>query len=125
MSKPDTSPASDPKRDKYGMTPENWQRLESKTDEEIAAAVASDPDAAPIMTPEQLARMRRVPLARHVRRKLAMTRDGFAEAYGIPLETLTAWEKHEATPTPAEMAYLKLIEREPELAKVAVPVAAK
>jgi hypothetical protein len=32
----------------------DWQRLRSMTDADIARAVASDPDAAPILTPEQL-----------------------------------------------------------------------
>ena len=34
------------------------------------------------------------------------------------METLRAWERHEAEPTPAETAYLRLIEREPERAKL-------
>ena len=130
MSKPTTSkPAADaaayPADGK--MTPEDWRRLDELTDEDIAAAVASDPDAAPIQTPEQLRRFRRVSFAKHVRQKLHMSREGFAEAYGIPLDTLNAWERHEAKPTPVEEAYLKLIEREPEVAKVtpAALVAAK
>ena len=52
-----------------------------------------------------------------------------SEAYpiedGIPLDTLAAWERHEAEPSEVELAYLKLIEREPELARVPQPVAAK
>lgn len=38
----------------------DWGRLDAMTDEEVAAAARSDPDAQPL-TPEQLARMRRVP----------------------------------------------------------------
>ena len=126
MSKPNTSQGSDAGgRDKYGMTAEDWRRLDAKTDEEIAADVASDPDAAPIQTPEQLGRMRRVSFAKHVRQKLAMSREDFAASYGIPLETLNAWERHEVMPSAVEEVYLRLIEREPEAAKVALPVAAK
>ncbi len=36
----------------------NWERLDAMTDEDIAAAVAMDPDAAPILTDEQLQRFR-------------------------------------------------------------------
>lgn len=128
MSKPTTSkPAAEPNAYPAGgkMTPEDWRRLEELTDEEIAEAVAIDPDAAPIRTPEQLARSRRVSSAKLVRQNLRMSREAFAAAYGIPLDTLSAWERHEANPTPVEEAYLKLIDRAPELAKVATPVAAK
>ena len=63
--------------------------------------------------------------AKHVRQKLAMSREDFAASYGIPLETLNAWERHEVMPSAVEEVYLRLIEREPEAAKVALPVAAK
>ncbi len=112
---------SDKQRDRYGMTPEDWQRLNDKTDEEITAAALADPDAQPI-SPEQAEAMRRPrPLSKVVRNKLRMTRQTFGETYGIPLDTLSAWERHEAEPTPVETAYLRLIEREPERAKL-VPV---
>jgi putative transcriptional regulator len=37
----------------------DWARLDAMTDEEIMAAALSDPDAQPL-SPEQLAKMRRV-----------------------------------------------------------------
>ena len=108
-------------RDTYGMMPEDWRRLDAMTDEEITAAALADPDAQPL-TPEQLEAMRRRrPLCKVVRNKLCMTRQRFSESYGIPLDTLRAWERHEAEPTEVELAYLRLIERQPELAKL-VPV---
>ena len=55
-----------------------------------------------------------------VRHKLHMGRETFAAAYGIPLETLRAWERHQVEPTEVELAYLRLIEREPEMAKMQV-----
>ena len=54
------------------------------TDEEIEVAVASDPDAAPLLTEEGAARMR----ARRTRRATGLTQAGFAARYGIPLGTL-------------------------------------
>jgi putative transcriptional regulator len=118
-------------RDKYGMTAEDYRRygitaedyrrrLEMMTDEEIRAAAMADPDNPPL-TDEQLARFRRPSLAFKVRRKLRMARETFATAYGIPLEMLRAWERHEAEPTEVELAYLRLIEREPEIAKTRAP----
>ena len=46
------------------------------------------------------------------------------QAHGIPLETLRAWERHQVEPTEVELAYLRLIEREPEMAKLQVAVPA-
>ena len=100
------------------MTPEDWKRLDAKTDDEINAAALADPDAQPI-PPERLARMRAPSLAKVVRHSVHLSQENFAAAYGIPLETLKSWERHDAEPTPAEMAYLRLIEREPERARLA------
>ena len=87
------------------------------TDEEITAAALADPDAQPI-TPEQVAAYRSPALCKVIRNKLGLTRSRFAAAYGIPLDTLQGWERHHIEPTEAELAYLRLIERAPELAKV-------
>ena len=114
-------------REKYGMTAEDYrrygltaedyrQRLEMMTDEEITAAALKDSDNPP-RTDEQLARFRRPALAKRIRHKLRMGCETFSAAYGIPMETLKAWERHQAEPTAVEIAYLRLIEREPEMAK--------
>jgi putative transcriptional regulator len=103
-------------RDSLGMTSENWRRLNAKTDAEITADALSDPDAQPI-SPERWATARRPALVKRIRHKLGMSREIFAATYGVPLDTLVAWERHTAEPTPTELAYLRLIEREPELAK--------
>jgi putative transcriptional regulator len=83
------------------------------TDAEITEAALSDPDCPPT-SPDRLARMRRVSLARFVRQKLGLSIDEFAAAYDIPIETLKAWERHELAPTPVELAYLRAIERAPQ-----------
>ena len=111
-------------RDKYGMTAEDRRRLETMTDEEITAAALTDPDNPPL-SDERLARFRRPALAKRIRHKLHMGRETFAAAYGIPLETLKAWERHEVEPTEVELAYLRLIERDPEMAKAHVEVTAQ
>jgi putative transcriptional regulator len=116
-------PTSGNKRDRHGMTAEDWRRLDAMTDEEITAAALADPDNPPL-TDEQLAQFRRPALARQVRHKLRMGREAFAAAYGIPLETLQAWERRQAEPTEVEIAYLRLIEREPDLTKIRATVPA-
>jgi putative transcriptional regulator len=112
-----SEPTSNDKPDKFGMTPEDWARQDAMTDEEITAAALSDPDNQPL-TDEQLARFRRPALVKRIRQKLRIGRETFSDAYGIPLDTLIAWERHEAEPSAAELAYLKLIEREPERSKL-------
>jgi putative transcriptional regulator len=103
-------------RDRFGMTPEDWKRLDALTDEEIIAAAEADPDAY-LITPEQVAAWRPPALSKVVRHQIGMTRLRFSETYAIPLDTLRAWERHELEPTQAEVANLELIAREPEMAK--------
>src|SRR5262245_31523364 len=119
MKSKSTSAKKREQRDKYGMTAEDWRRLDALTDEEITAAALRDPDNPPL-TDEQLAQFRRPALTMNVRLKLRMGRETFSAAYGIPVETLRAWERHQLEPTKVEFAYLRLIEREPEMAKIKV-----
>ncbi len=113
MSRAPTMPIE---RDTYGMTAETRQRLTQQTDAENSASALADPDAQPA-TAEQLARGGR-PLAKVVRHKLRMSQEEFAAAYGIPLDALAAWERRQAEPTATEVAYLRLIERNPEAARL-------
>ena len=120
MSKTDTTSEgkrSSSARDRHGMTPEDWERLRNMTDEEVHTRALADPDCPPT-SPERLARMRRVSPAKFIRQKLAMSQEAFAAAYGIPLDTLDAWERHAAEPGPVELAYLHAIERAPDATRV-------
>jgi putative transcriptional regulator len=123
MNSKSTSAKKREKRDKYGMTAEDWRRLDALTDEEITAAARKDQDNPPL-TDEQLAQFRRPALSMKVRLKLRMSRETFSATYGIPMETLKAWERHEMEPTAVEIVYLRLIEREPEKAKARAALSA-
>jgi putative transcriptional regulator len=83
------------------------------TDEEVHIAALSDPDAQPL-TEAQLAGMRRVSFAKHVRFKLGLSQSGFAERFHIPVGTLRDWEQHRAQPDAAALAYLCVIDADPE-----------
>lgn len=109
-----------PAKDKYGMTAENWEQLRNMSDEEVRKRALADPDCPPT-PPERLARMKRVSPAKFIRQKLAMSQEAFAAAYGIPLDTLKAWERHEIEPGPVELAYLSAIGRAPEATRVPEP----
>jgi putative transcriptional regulator len=114
MSKTDTTrvtlkPGDSPSR---GNT--DWARLDAMTDEEVMAAARSDPDAQPL-TPEQLAKMRRVSRVKVLRERLSMTQAEFAEAFHLPITTLRDWEQHRSTPDAPARALLLAIERDPEV----------
>jgi putative transcriptional regulator len=92
----------------------DWARLDAMTDEEVVAAALSDPDAQPL-TPEQLAKMRRVSRVKVLRQRLSMTQAEFAEAFHLPITTLRDWEQHRSTPDAPARALLLAIERDPEV----------
>jgi putative transcriptional regulator len=83
------------------------------TDDEITAAARSDPDAQPL-TPEQLAKMRRVSRVKALRQRLGMTQAEFAEVFHLPITMLRDWEQHRRTPDAPARALLLAIERDPE-----------
>ena len=91
----------------------DWARLTAMTDDETLEAARSDPDALP-MTPEELARMKRVSPVKVLRQRLGMTQIEFAEAFGLPVSTLRDWEQRRSTPDAPARALLRAIEREPE-----------
>jgi putative transcriptional regulator len=84
--------------------------LKAMTDEEVVAAALSDPDAQPL-TPEQLAKMRRVSRVKDLRQRLGMTQMQLAEAFHL----LRDWEQHRSTPDAPARALLRAIERDPEV----------
>jgi len=83
------------------------------TQEEIEAAANADPDARPF-TPEELARARRVPRVKTLRRALGLTQEEFAVRYRIPLGTLRDWEQGRSEPDQPARAYLHVIAHDPE-----------
>jgi len=83
------------------------------TEAEISAAAAADPDAWP-MTPEEMAKARRVPRVKTLRRVLGLTQEEFAARYHIPLGTLRDWEQGRTEPDQPARAYLKVIASNPE-----------
>jgi putative transcriptional regulator len=91
----------------------DWARLDAMTDEEVVAAARSDPDAQPL-TPEQLAKMRRVSRVKALRQRLGMTQAEFAQVFHLPITTLRDWEQHRTIPDAPARALLLAIERDPE-----------
>jgi putative transcriptional regulator len=93
--------------------------LPQRTDDEIMAAALCDPDNPPL-TPERLARMKRVPRVRSLRRALGLTQEEFGARYHIPLGTLRDWEQGRTAPDQPTQAYLKVIACDPEGVRLAL-----
>jgi putative transcriptional regulator len=94
----------------------DWTEVDALTDAQIHATALADPDAQPL-TEERLARMRRVPRVKGIRRALRLSQVEFAARYHIPLGTLRDWEQGRFEPDAAARAYLKVIAREPEVVR--------
>ena len=92
----------------------DWARVRAMTDEEVTSAARSDPHAQPL-TPEQLAKMRRVSRVKVLRQRLDMTQAQFAAAFHLPITTLRDWEQHRSTPDAPARALLLAIERDPDV----------
>ena len=88
----------------------DWRAVDTKTDAQIEAAVAVDPDAAPILTAEVVAAAR----VMAIRQATGLSQAAFAARYHVPVGTLRDWEQQRRTPDAAALAYLRVIEREPE-----------
>ena len=95
------------------LTPEQQARIDAMTDEEREQNALDDPDNPP-WTDEELERGvlgRRVRLARQA---AGLSQQEFAERFRIPVATLRDWEQGRRKPDAASLAYLTVIEREPE-----------
>jgi len=100
-------------------TKHDWGEADALTDEDIHRAALADPDAQPL-TPERLAKMRRVPRTKSLRRALGLSQEEFAARYHIPAGTLRDWEQGRFEPDAAARAYLTVIAREPDTVRRAL-----
>lgn len=91
----------------------DWARLDAITDEDVLDAARFDPDAQPL-SPEQLAKMRRVLRVKMLRQRLGMMQAEFAQAFHLPITILRDWEQHRSTPDAPARALLLAIERDPQ-----------
>ncbi len=88
-------------------------RLAAMTDGEITAAAADDPDN-PELTEAELARIAAARHVRQVRIRTGMSQARFAAAFRINLGRLRDLEQGRTRPDTALLAYLDVIDQEPE-----------
>ncbi len=58
--------------------------------------------------------------ARRVRRRIGMTQSEFSQRIDVSVETIRNWEQGKRSPTGAAKALLKMLDRSPELALIAL-----
>ena len=116
MKKEDTTSYKlDPKK----LPKSDWRAFDGMSAKERRRAAVSDPDARPA-TAAQLARARRVPSVRALRRKLNLTQEEFAARFHLPLGTVRDWEQSAHRPDKAAQVLLKVIEKEPDAVRRAL-----
>jgi putative transcriptional regulator len=90
-------------RDRVKASKTDWSRFDAMTEAQRHAAAINDPDAQPL-TEEDLARMKRTPRAKIIRRALGLSQEDFAARYRIPIGTLRDWEQGRVEPDQAARA---------------------
>ena len=91
----------------------DWRAFDAMSDEERHRAAVSDPGALPA-TEAQLARARRVPTVRALRKRLNLTQEEFAVRFHLPLGTVRDWEQGAHRPDKAAQVLLTVIARDPD-----------
>jgi putative transcriptional regulator len=91
----------------------DWRAFDAMSEEERHRAALSDADAPPA-TQAQLARARRVPSVRGLRKKLNLTQEEFASRFHLPLGTVRDWEQGAHRPDRAAQVLLTVIARDPD-----------
>lgn len=106
------------------LSPEQEARLDAMTPEEIEQNAIDDPDNPP-STEEELLRGHTGRRIRWLREKLDVPLDKVAERYRIDPVQLAGLEAGEIDPDPAFLAYLTVIELEPEAVERALAAEAR
>lgn len=87
--------------------------LDARTDAELTAAAMADADNPPL-SDDELARMEAARLVRRVRANTGLSQTRFAETYRINVGRLRDLEQGRTQADSALLAYLAVIDREPE-----------
>jgi putative transcriptional regulator len=104
------------------LSPAEAARLDAMTDDEITAAALSDPDNPPLTDAEleRLAAARRV---REVRAHTGLSQSSFARTFHINVSRLRDLEQGRSHPDSAVLAYLAVIDKEPDAVRRALAAA--
>jgi putative transcriptional regulator len=109
----------DGREEPYRVAEPDWERLDAMTDEELTANALLDPDNPPL-TGDELDRMAFAARLKRLRERLGLSQAAFARQFEIPVGNIRDWEQGRSRPETATLAYLRVIEREPEAVKRAL-----
>jgi putative transcriptional regulator len=100
----------------------DWQALEALSDDEIAAQIGANPDAAPDVSdwPVDRATLMESLDVKAIRSRLSMTQAQFARTFDLNLAALRDWEQRRRAPRGPARTLLRIIDREPEAARRAI-----
>src|SRR5271154_3524669 len=101
------------------LTPAERRRLERMTDAEITAAANEDADNKPL-TRDELGKVRSARLVRQARQHSGLSQAAFARTYRINVARLRDLEQGRTQADSALLAYLTVIERDPEAVRRAL-----
>jgi putative transcriptional regulator len=96
-----------------GLPKADWHAFDAMSEEERHQAAVHDPDCPPATT-AQLARARRVPSIRALRKKLNLTQQQFSVRFHLPLGTIRDWEQGTHRPDKAAQVLLTIIAKDPD-----------
>jgi putative transcriptional regulator len=99
--------------DLRGLPEEERIRIDSLTPEQIEENARTDPDNPPL-TDEEWERGLFAREVRLTRQKLGLSQSEFAQRFNINLRRLHDWEQGRVAPDSVTLAYLTLIQREPD-----------
>lgn len=94
-------------------------RLDALDDAAITAAALSDEDNPPLAN-EEATRFEAARIVRRVRARTGLSQQRFATAFSINVARLRDLEQGRSRPDSALLAYLRVIDREPEAVKRAL-----
>jgi putative transcriptional regulator len=97
----------------------DWTAIDALTDHDVAAQVAGNPNAAPLCNEAESA----AGMVRFVRGRLGLSQSAFSARFHIPVATLRDWEQGRRRPDRPTLAYLRVINREPEVVARALSAA--
>ena len=98
----------------------DWKAQDALQDAAITAQIEADRDVAPDTSDRSVT----AALVQRVRRKSGLSQAAFAARYRVPARTLQEWEQGRREPEATALAYLLVIEREPEAVTRALSSAA-
>ena len=90
----------------------DWQAFDAITDDQVRASAENDPDN-PLLTEEELSRMRRAPDVRGIRQSMGLSQAKFADRFNLSLATLQEWEQGRRQMNRSVQNLMLVIEHEP------------